>query len=238
MTPRDHRSGAIRPWSRLSGSTRWALAILASLAVVAAAIYGIGFARGSAHPRGLSAHGATGSSPAAGNGRSSLPGSFAWLASTVPPAGSRPITLPSGLGSLAVPPRFRAISGDQGTASFALLGSNGTYLGYVNVTPVQGDERLAGWAAFRLAHLRGDDNISATGDGAVQSVQTGQSLRSCVTDDYVTEIGHHHFHEVACLVTTTSTDGVVVAATPLGDPAHLWAQLERVVAAYPVAQTA
>jgi hypothetical protein len=133
-----------------------------------------------------------------------------------------------------VPPGFRAVRGDQGTATLGFLGSDGTYLGYLNVTPRQGDERLAGWAAFRLAHLRGDGSISAKQDGAVQSVRTGQSLRSCVIDDYVTDIGHHHFHEVACLVMTTSAGTVVVAATPSGDPAHLWTQLERAVAAYPV----
>jgi hypothetical protein len=58
-------------------------------------------------------------------------------------------------------------------------------------------------------------------------------VRSCVTDDYVTTIGHHHFHEVACYVTSGSGSSVVVAATPSGDPAHVWNQLERSVAAYP-----
>jgi hypothetical protein len=157
------------------------------------------------------------------------------LASTAPPTTWTRLTLPSGLGSLSVPPGFRAVAGDQGTATLALLGSDGTYLGYLNVTPRQGDERLAGWAAFRLDHLRSDGSISVRQDGAVDSVRTGQSLRSCVTDDYVTEIGHHHFHEVACLVMTTSASSVVVAATPSGDPAHLFAQLERTVAAYPFA---
>jgi hypothetical protein len=157
------------------------------------------------------------------------------LASTAPPTTWTRLTLPSGLGSLAVPPGFGAVGGDQGTATLALLGSDGINLGYLNVTPRQGDEGLKGWAGFRLAHLRGDGSISARQDGAVESVRTGQSLRSCVTDDYVTEIGHHHFQEVACFVMTTSATGVVVAATPMGDPAHLWAQLERTVAAYPFA---
>ncbi len=165
----------------------------------------------------------------------SLTGPFAWLASTAPPTTWTRLTLPAGLGSLSVPPGFRAVPGDPGTASLAVLGSDGTYLGYLNVTPRQGDERLAGWAAFRLAHLRGDETISATQDGAVQSVQTENTTRSCVADDYVTEVGHHHFHEVACLVMTASAASVVVAATPSGDPARLWTQLERAVAAYPLA---
>jgi hypothetical protein len=167
--------------------------------------------------------------------RSLVSGPFAWLASTVPPTSWTRVTLPSGLGSLSVPPRLRAIHGDPGTATFAYFGSGGTYLAYLNVTPLQGDEGLTGWPGFRLDHLRDDDAISAREDGAVQSVRTGQSLRSCVTDDYVTKIGHHHFHEVACFVMTTSTGSVVVAATPSGDPAHVWTQLERAVAAYPFA---
>ena len=213
-----------------------ALGILTSSAVLAAAAYGIAVAVGSAHPTsGPAAQGATASSLGHATGPASLPGPFAWLASTAPPTTWARLTLPAGLGSLSLPPGFRAVPGDPGTASFAVLGSDGTYLGYLNVTPRQGDERLADWAAFRLAHLRGDETISATQDGSVQSVQTANTMRSCVTDDYVTEVGHHHFHEVACLVMTTSAASVVVAATPSGDPAHLWAQVERAVAAYPFA---
>ncbi len=210
--------------------------MLASSAVLAAAGYGIAVAVDSPQsPSGPTAKGARASSRAPATGPASLPGPFAWLASTAPPTTWTRLTLPAGLGSLSVPPGFRAVPGDPGTASLALLGSDGTYLGYLNVTPRQGDERLANWAGSRLAHLRGDETISATQDGAVQSVQTENTMRSCVTDDYVTEVGHHHFHEVACLVMTTSAASVVVAATPSGDPAHLWVQLERAVAAYPLA---
>ena len=213
-----------------------ALGILTSSAVLAAAAYGITIAVRSAHQTNrISADGASAISTAPDTGVSSLPGPFAWLTSTAPPTTWTRLTLPSGLGSLSVPPRLRPVPGDEGTATLAFFGSDGTYLGYLNVTPRQGEESLAGWAAFRLAHLRGDGSISARQDGAVESVRTGQSLRSCVTDDYETEIGRHHFHEVACLVMTTSASSVVVAATPSGDPAHLWTQLERAVAAYPFA---
>ena len=213
-----------------------ALGILTSAAVVAVAIYGIGFTgRSAPQPRGLSPGGGTVVSRAPDAGRSLLPRSFAWLTLTAPPSSWTRLTLPSGLGSLSVPPRFRAVPGDPGTATFAFVGSGGTSLGYLNVTPMEGDERLAGWAGFRLAHLRDDGTISARKDGAVESVRTGQSLRSCITDDYVTEIAHHHFQEVACLVMSTSEVGVVVATTPSGDPAHVWRELERAVAAYPLA---
>jgi hypothetical protein len=55
-----------------------------------------------------------------------------------------------------------------------------------------------------------------------------------MVDDYVTRVGAHHFQEVACLVMQQSVGSVVVAATPLGDPAHVWATLENAVASYPL----
>jgi hypothetical protein len=116
--------------------------------------------------------------------------------------------------------------------SVALFGSNGGYLGFLNATPRSEGEFLHGWAALRLAHLRGDEAVSTHQDAGVESIRIGGTLRSCVTDDYVTAVGHHGFHEVACLVTTGSNGSVVVAATPAGDPAHVWKQLERAVAAY------
>jgi hypothetical protein len=164
-------------------------------------------------------------------------GPFGWLASTAPPATWVRLTLPSGLGTLSSPPGFRTVDGDPGTVSVALRNSAGTYLGYLNVTPHQGHETLQDWAAFRLSHLLGDDAASVHEDARVQSVgtaaATATATRSCVIDDYVTITGHHHFHEVACYVTSGSVSSVVVAATPTDDPAHVWTQLERSVAAYP-----
>jgi hypothetical protein len=160
-------------------------------------------------------------------------GSFGWLASTAPPATWVRLTVPSGLGTLSSPPGFRIVDGDPGTLSVAQLNSAGTYLGYLNVTPRQGPETLQDWPAFRLTHLGGDDAVSVHEDAAVRSVPTAAALRSCVVDDYVTTAGHHRYHEVACYVTVGSVSSVVVAATPSGDPGHVWTQLERAVAAYP-----
>jgi hypothetical protein len=117
--------------------------------------------------------------------------------------------------------------------SVALRNSAGTYLGYLNVTPRQGPETLQDWAAFRLTHLRGDNAASVREDAMVQSVRTTAAMRSCVIDDYATTVGHHQFHEVSCYVMRGSVGSVVVATTPWGDPAHVWTQLERAVAAYP-----
>ena len=160
-------------------------------------------------------------------------GPFGWLASTTPPATWTRLAVPSGLGIVFSPPGFRRVHGDPGTLTVVLLNSAGSYLGYVNVTPHQGHETLQDWAAFRLAHLREDDAVAVHEDAMVQSIRTATAVRSCVIDDYVTTVGHHHFHEVACDVTNGSVSSVVVAATPSGDPAHVWTQLERAVAAYP-----
>jgi hypothetical protein len=167
--------------------------------------------------------------------RSATLGSFGWLASTAPPATWARVTAPTGLGTLSSPPGFRMVDGDPDTVSLALRNSAGTYLGYLNVTPHEGDENLRNWAAFRLSHLLSDDAVTVHEDAAVQSVRTAGTMRSCVTDNYVTTVDHHHFHEVACYVTSGSLSSVVVAATPSGDPAHVWTQLERAVAAYPSA---
>jgi hypothetical protein len=136
---------------------------------------------------------------------------------------------------LRFPPGFRAVAGDRGTLTAALLGPRGAYFGYLNATPIQGGERLQGWPEFRLRHLRDDDARAARVDAATQLVRTSAGLRSCVIDDYVTKVGSHPFHEVACLVMYHSVASVIVAATPSGDPAHVFSQLERAVAGYPAA---
>jgi hypothetical protein len=51
----------------------------------------------------------------------------------------------------------------------------------------------------------------------------------------VTTVGHHPFHEVACFVTGSFPSSVVVASVPVGDPAHLWTELQEAVASYPTA---
>jgi hypothetical protein len=141
----------------------------------------------------------------------------------------------SSVGQLPVPPGFHAVAGDRGTLTAVLFGRGGAYLGYLNVTPRQGGERLQGWPKFRLEHLRDDDARSAREDTAAQFVRTGTALRSCVVDDYRTRVGSHDFHEIACLVLQHSAGSVIVATTPSGDPAHVWGVLQRAVAAYSAA---
>jgi hypothetical protein len=227
-TPAAQQPSPRRPVIRLSlGSV-----IGIGSAVVLLAAAGIGLAQ---RPTSK-AQAVGGTKPSTGHlqaASSSTLGSFGWLTSTTPPTSWAKITVPSGVGTLSSPPGFRTVHGDPGTLSVALLNSVGTYLGYLNVTPHQGDETLQNWTAFRLTHLLDDDAVSVHEDTAVQSVRIAGAVRSCVIDNYVTTVGHHHFHEVACDVTSGSVSSVVVAATPSADPAHVWTELERAVAAYP-----
>jgi hypothetical protein len=168
--------------------------------------------------------------------RASAPrGPFAWLEQTSLPRDWTQLDGASSVGPLPVPPGFRAVAGDRGTLTAALFGTDGAYLGYLNATPRQGGERLPGWPEFRLDHLRDDDARWAREDTAAPLVRTGHALRSCVVDDYVTRVGSHDFHEVACLVVQHSASSVIIAATPSGDPAHVWPVLQRAVAAYSAA---
>jgi hypothetical protein len=216
------------PVTRFSPRLMIGIVSAVALVAVAASIGSVAWSASKAQVRTAST-GSMGRPPTAS---SSMPRSLGWLASTTPPATWVRLAAPSGLPTLSSPPRFRTVEGDPGTLSVALLNSVGTYFGYLNITPHQGDETLRDWPAFRLSHLRDDDAVSVHEDAMVTALRTSTGARSCVTDDYVTTIGHHHFHEVACYVVRGSVSSVVVAATPSGDPAHVWTQLERAVAAY------
>jgi hypothetical protein len=161
-------------------------------------------------------------------------GAFAWLAQTHLPVGWARLDGPPSLGGLPIPPRFHAVPGDPGTLSAALLGPGDVDLGYLNATPLQASEHLQGWPTFRLEHLRDDNDLAVRQNAAVRLVRTSTGLRSCVVDDYVTRVGAHHFQEVACLVIRHPSGGVVVAAVPSGDPAHVWPVLENAIASYPL----
>jgi hypothetical protein len=218
------------PVNRYRFSLRLIIGTVPAVALVAAVSFGSAvWPSAKAQPVGAT----TASTGHRLSARESLRGSFGWLASTTPPATWDRLEVPAGLGTLSSPPGFRAVEGDPGTLTLALRNAVGTYLGYLNVTPQQGDETLQDWDAFRLSHLLDDDAVTDHEDASVTDLRWATGARSCVIDDYVTTSGHHHFHEVACYVMSHSVGSVVVATTPSGDPAHVWTELESAVAAYP-----
>lgn len=150
-------------------------------------------------------------------------GAFSWLHPKPPPADWKAARVPSGA-VLAYPGSWRPQRGDPGTATVAMLASDGRFLGYLNVTPRQGGETLSNWASFRIDHNHDE------GDRAVRRLASATSLHfltgrgSCVKDSYTTETGAH-FIEIACLVAGARAKSVVVGAAP----PDAWPQNEGVI---------
>jgi hypothetical protein len=119
---------------------------------------------------------------------------------------------------LAYPPGWTPLKTDPGTASVALLGGGERIDGYLNVTPRQGNETLAGWSRFRPHHNQGEGDrgvrlVAGTTDGRFRS-----GRGACVIDTYTTSKAS--YREIACLVSGPSSSAVVVAAAPTA----LWDQ--------------
>jgi hypothetical protein len=142
--------------------------------------------------------------------------SFAWFSATAAPASWHRDRLPGGAGVLAAPPQFRRLPADPGTLTRGLQRAGDSRFVpavYLNATPQQGEESLADWAHFRLAHLTDDDASSARLQATARGLRFHGGTGSCVLDDYVTKVQAHHFREVACFVQGPHGGRVVVAAT-------------------------
>ena len=154
---------------------------------------------------------------------------FGWLRPTSPPAGWNVARTPSGA-MLAYPPGWTGLKSDPGTATVALLGRGGRVESYLNATPRQGTETLAGWSRFRPEHNQeeGDRDVrvvAATNKGRFRS-----GRGACVIDIYSTSKAS--YHEIACLVSGAKSSAVVVAAAPTA----LWERqaptLQRAVSSF------
>ena len=137
---------------------------------------------------------------------------LSWLEPQPPPAGWRLAQIPSGA-AMSYPTSWRLQHGDAGTATAALRSPSGAFLGYLNITPRQGPEKLSGWAAFRLHHNHeeGDLNVKELASATGLRFRTGRG--SCVEDLYGTKT-HAHYIEVACIVAGTRATTVIVGAAP------------------------
>lgn len=178
----------------------------------------------------LSLAGCGGSSSGTRSGGSSVSGprgGFSWLHPQAPPAGWRVVRIPTGA-TMAYPPNWQRQHSDAGTATAVLRAPDGTYLGYVNLTPRQGEETLSDWASFRIEHN------TEEGDRHVERLAAASGLHflaghgSCVMDAYTTQSGGR-YTEVACLVTGRRADSVIVVAAPAARWASDSATLERAI---------
>ena len=161
------------------------------------------------------------------------PGRFAWLHPASPPIGWN-VAHTSGGAALAYPPGWKPIETDAGSASVALLRGGDRIpdriAAYLNATPKQGPETLANWTRFRLQHNRGEDNRNVRLIASAKDLTFRSGRGSCVIDDYTTSKAT--YREIACIVSSSRSTGVVVAAAPRG----LWDQqattLERAVSSF------
>ncbi len=132
---------------------------------------------------------------------------------------------------MAYPPGWRPFVSDPGTATAVLQDRERRFLGYLNVTPRQGDEMLSDWGSFRVRHNadEGDRNIVTLAVGSGLRFRSGHG--ACVRDAYETRTGNR-FVELACLVAGARATSVIVGAAP----PQTWTQtsplIERAISAF------
>ena len=162
-------------------------------------------------------------------GGSGSPSRTTSIGSSVP-AGWRTVTTSSGQATLAYPPGWFAGHSDPGTVTAYLhLSAADVPRGYLNVTPRQSTESLAGWVGFRLAHNRED------GDAAVRLLSStrmriGAASATCLSDTYVAKVGTRHWRELACFVQGRRAGSVFVGAAKPADWPVLGPAIERSLA--------
>lgn len=154
--------------------------------------------------------------------------SFAWLHPQAAPPGWRVSQVPSGA-VMAYPPSWHAQHGDRGTVTAALLGSGGSFLGYLNLTPRQGDETQSNWSSFRVGHNREEGDRAVTQLAAATGLHFLTGRGSCVKDSYTTQTGSR-FVEIACLVAGARAQSVIVGAAPPSVWGRESGSIERAIA--------
>jgi hypothetical protein len=132
---------------------------------------------------------------------------------------------------MSYPPNWGAAKGDPGTATAALLGQEGRFLGYLNATPRQGAETLSDWSKFRVDHNSEEGDTSVVTLAAAQNLRFRTGRGSCVRDAYTTKTGAQYI-EVACLVAGPRATTVIVGAAPPGQWTSVSPSIERAISAF------
>jgi hypothetical protein len=156
---------------------------------------------------------------------------FSRLSARAAPSDWTSATVASGGATLFYPPGWRPIVGDRGTVSAALRNASGSYLGYLNVTPRQGAERLTGWPAFRARRNAEEGDRSVRIITATEGLRLAGAQASCVTDDYLSRVGSHPYREIACIVAGPRSSNVFVGASLIADWPQLGPVLDRAASA-------
>jgi hypothetical protein len=128
------------------------------------------------------------------------------------PSGWSRVRIPSGA-ALYYPPGWQPVASDSGTASVALFGPARQILGYLNVTPRQAGETLAGWPSFRVAHNAREGDRRVAREAVARNVRFRSGPGTCVRDSYETA-SRAHYIELACIVQGEHAITVIVGAAP------------------------
>jgi hypothetical protein len=157
---------------------------------------------------------------------------FGWVHQSVPPPTWRTLPLPATAKSLAYPSDMGTVRSDTGTVSVARTAS-GRLLAYLNATPVEGGEAAAGFADFRLAHLRDEGATDVRLEAADERLAVGERDASCVVDTYTNGSAVHRYREIACLGSDHGeAEGVVIGAAPVAAWSTESPDVERAVVAF------
>lgn len=157
-------------------------------------------------------------------------GGFAWLRPRAARAGWPTVSIANGA-AMAYPPGWQPVHGDRGTATAVLRGRHRDFVGYLNLTPRQGNETLTNWRFFRIAHnaQEGDRNVTPLARAQGLRFRSGQG--SCVRDSYITSTGAA-FIELACLVTGSKATSVIIGAAPPRAWTRISPSIERAISAF------
>jgi hypothetical protein len=190
----------------------WRPARVAGFALCALFLTGCG--GGGRHPGAAASHAASGAIP---------------LYARPAPRGWSRVRIPSGA-VLSYPPGWQPLRSDSGTASAALFGPGRRILGYLNVTPRQGGETLAGWPGFRVAHNAREGDRHVTAEATARDVRFSDATGTCVRDSYET-VSAARYIELACIVQGRHATTVIVGAAPPSSWPAVSAQLYRALSA-------
>jgi hypothetical protein len=160
----------------------------------------------------------------------SATGAFVWLRPRAARAGWPLVSIADGA-AMAYPPGWQRVNGDPGTATAVLRDGHRDFVGYLNLTPHQGDETLRNWRYFRVAHnaQEGDRDVKAL--AAAQGLRFRSGHGACVRDSYTTSTGAR-FIELACLVAGPRATSVIVGAAPPGAWTRISPSIELAISAF------
>lgn len=154
---------------------------------------------------------------------------FAWLRPAAAPRGWRSVRI-SGGAALTYPRGWKIVGGDRGTATAALRDGHGGFLGYLNLTPRQGEETQANWASFRPRHNAEEGERAVTLQASASGLLFHGRQGACVQDAYTTVTGTRYI-EIACLVGGGQVESVIVGAAPSQDWTAQGPVIERAISA-------